>query len=47
VEALAADRARRIAIEQAARETALRYDWRGIAARQRDLYSRLAALQIQ
>ena len=47
VEALAADRERRIAIEQAARETALRYDWRGIAARQRDLYSRLAALQIQ
>ncbi|HVY93733.1 MAG TPA: glycosyltransferase, partial [Bryobacteraceae bacterium] len=34
---LSADRERRIAIEQAARETALRYDWRGIAARQRDL----------
>ena len=47
VEALAADRERRIAIEHAARATALRYDWRGIAARQTSLYARLGALQIQ
>jgi glycosyltransferase involved in cell wall biosynthesis len=47
LEALATDRERRIAIEHAARETALRYDWRGIAERQRELYSRLSALQIQ
>lgn len=47
IEALATDRQRRIAIEHAARETALRYDWRGIADRQQDLYARLSALQIQ
>ncbi|HVW10117.1 MAG TPA: glycosyltransferase [Bryobacteraceae bacterium] len=44
---LTTDRERRIAIEQAARETALRYDWRGIAARQQDLYARLGAVHIQ
>jgi GT2 family glycosyltransferase/glycosyltransferase involved in cell wall biosynthesis len=47
VEALTTDRERRIAIEHAARETALRYDWRGIADRQTSLYTRLSALQIQ
>jgi glycosyltransferase involved in cell wall biosynthesis len=47
IEAIARDRERRIAIERAARETALRYDWRGIAARQRDLYARLIGLHIQ
>jgi len=47
VESLSTDRERRIAVEHAARETALQYDWRGIAARQRDLYARLGSLQIQ
>jgi GT2 family glycosyltransferase/glycosyltransferase involved in cell wall biosynthesis len=47
VEVLATDRELRIAVERAARETALRYDWRGIVAQQRDLYARLSALQIQ
>ncbi|HVV44113.1 MAG TPA: glycosyltransferase [Bryobacteraceae bacterium] len=47
VEALTADRERRIAIERAARETALRYDWRGIAAQQRDVYARVSGLHIQ
>jgi GT2 family glycosyltransferase/glycosyltransferase involved in cell wall biosynthesis len=47
IAALLADAARRISFEQAARQTALRYDWRGIAARQSDLYTRLAGLQIQ
>jgi glycosyltransferase involved in cell wall biosynthesis len=47
VTALSDNPNRRISIEHAARETALRYDWGGIAARQGDLYARLAALHIQ
>jgi GT2 family glycosyltransferase/glycosyltransferase involved in cell wall biosynthesis len=47
VEALTADRECRIAIERRARETALRYDWRGIAGRQRDVYARVSGLHIQ
>jgi glycosyltransferase involved in cell wall biosynthesis len=47
VEALSIDRERRIAIERTARQTALRYDWRGIAGRQLDVYARVSALHIQ